>query len=69
MDVEFGSDLGEIEEVEIVGYTGRLFRRIIRASEQKSTREQLRQRADSDSHFVFSSSRITMLYQVDVSIW
>ena len=28
MDVEFGSDLGEIEEVEIVGYAGRLFRRI-----------------------------------------
>ena len=27
MDVEFGSDLGEIEEVEIiVGYAGRLFR-------------------------------------------
>ena len=25
MDVEFGSDLGEIEEVEIVGYTGRFF--------------------------------------------
>ena len=40
----------------------------IRANEQKSTQEQLRQRADSDSPSVFSSSRITMLYQVDVSI-
>ena len=39
----------------------------IRANEQKSTQEQLRQRADSDSPFVFSSSRITMLYQVDDS--
>ena len=28
MDVEFGSDVGEIEEVEILGYAGRLFRRI-----------------------------------------
>ena len=27
-DVEFGSDLDETEEVEIVGYAGRLFRRI-----------------------------------------
>ena len=66
---EFGSDLGEIEEVEIVGYAGRLFHRIYSCQLAGINPRTAMTTSRLRFAFVFSSSRITMLYQVDVCSW
>ena len=53
MDVEFGSDLGETEEIEIVGYAGRLFRRISSC-----------QRAEINPRTAMTTSRLTFALRV-----